>query len=126
VNGHPKNHGFGLPTVMAFGVLADVETGTPEVLSELTLTTAIRTAAMSAVAAGAGAAGRRSMALIGNGAQSEFQALAFHHLLGIEEIRLFDVDRSATAQARCATWRTPACGCASAPACARPCAAPTS
>jgi hypothetical protein len=27
------------------------------------------------------------MALIGNGAQSEFQALAFHHLLGIEEIR---------------------------------------
>jgi ornithine cyclodeaminase len=30
------------------------------------------------------------MALIGNGAQSEFQALAFHHLLGIEEIHLYD------------------------------------
>ncbi|MGE4340492.1 MAG: ornithine cyclodeaminase, partial [Pigmentiphaga sp.] len=51
VNGHPKNTHDGLPTVMAFGVLADVDTGTPRLLSELTLTTAIRTAAMSAVAA---------------------------------------------------------------------------
>ena len=51
VNGHPSNHRYQLPTVMAFGVLADVETGTPELVSELTLTTAIRTAAMSAVAA---------------------------------------------------------------------------
>jgi ornithine cyclodeaminase len=38
------------------------------------------------------------MALIGNGAQSEFQALAFHHLVGIEEIRLFDIDKRATAK----------------------------
>ena len=38
------------------------------------------------------------MALIGNGAQSEFQALAFHHLLGIEEVRLFDIDGAATAK----------------------------
>ena len=51
VNGHPSNHRYQLPTVMAFGVLADVETGTPELVSELTVTTAIRTAAMSAVAA---------------------------------------------------------------------------
>jgi len=36
------------------------------------------------------------MALIGNGAQADFQALAFHHLLGIDEIRLFDVDEAAT------------------------------
>jgi len=97
VNGHPKNHRLGLPTVMAFGVLADVNTGIPELLSELTLTTALRTAAMSAVAARALARpNSTSMALIGNGAQSEFQALAFHHLLGIQEIRLFDTDRSAT------------------------------
>ena len=40
----------------------------------------------------------RSMALIGNGAQSEFQALAFHHLMGIEEVRLFDTDPLATAK----------------------------
>ena len=97
VNGHPKNTLSGLPTVMAFGVLADVDTGVPELLSELTLTTALRTAAMSAVAARALARpDSRCMALIGNGAQSEFQALAFHHLLGIQEIRLYDTDRAAT------------------------------
>jgi ornithine cyclodeaminase len=97
VNGHPKNHRVGLPTVMAFGVLADVATGTPRLLSELTLSTALRTAATSALAAQHLArGGSRTMALIGNGAQSEFQALAFHHLLGISEIRLFDVDPAAT------------------------------
>ena len=99
VNGHPKNTRIGLPTVMAFGVLADVATGVPELLTELTLTTALRTAAMSAVAARALARpDSSSMALIGNGAQSEFQALAFQQLLGIREIRLFDTDRSATAK----------------------------
>lgn len=99
VNGHPKNHRVGLPTVMAFGVLADVDTGIPELLSELTLTTALRTAAMSAVAARALARpGSKRMALIGNGAQSEFQALAFHHLLGIEEICVYDTDPEATAK----------------------------
>jgi len=99
VNGHPKNTAQGLSTVMAFGVLAEVATGLPLLISELTLTTAMRTAATSAVAARALARPEsRVMALIGNGAQSEFQALAFHHLLGIEEIRLFDVDPGATAK----------------------------
>ena len=99
VNGHPKNTRWGLPTVMAFGVLADVATGAPLLLSELTLTTALRTAAMSAVAARALARpGARTIALIGNGAQSEFQALAFHHLLGITTLRLFDTDPAATAK----------------------------
>lgn len=99
VNGHPKNTAKGLSTVMAFGVLADVDSGFPLLISELTLTTAMRTAATSAVAARALARpNSRVMALIGNGAQSEFQALAFHHLLGIEEIRLFDVDADATAK----------------------------
>ncbi len=97
VNGHPANTARGMFTVMAFGVLADVDTGYPLLLSELTLTTAFRTAATSALAAKALArVGSRSMALIGNGAQSEFQALAFHHLLGIEELRVFDVDSLAT------------------------------
>jgi ornithine cyclodeaminase len=99
VNGHPKNTHDGLPTVMAFGVLADVATGAPRLLSELTLTTAIRTAAMSALAAQRLARpGSRSMALIGNGAQSEFQALAFRDLVGIRELRLFDIDPAATAK----------------------------
>ena len=99
VNGHPKNTHDGLPTVMAFGVLADVSTGAPRLLSELTLTTAIRTAATSALAARKLArADSRSMALIGNGAQSEFQALAFRDLVGIREVRLFDTDPAASAK----------------------------
>ena len=51
VNGHPRNTAAGLLTVTAFGVLADVDTGYPLLLSELTFTTALRTAAMSALAA---------------------------------------------------------------------------
>jgi ornithine cyclodeaminase len=97
VNGHPANTALGLPTVMAFGVLADMHTGTPRLLAELTLATAIRTAAMSALAARHLARRNpRVMALIGNGAQAEFQALAFQALLGVQAIRLYDSDPAAT------------------------------
>ena len=97
VNGHPGNPARGLPTVMAFGGLAEVATGYPLLLAELTLTTALRTAATSALAARALARpGSRRMALIGNGAQSEFQALAFHALMGVHELQVFDVDSAAT------------------------------
>ena len=97
VNGHPKNTTKGLLTVMAFGVLADVETGYPLVVSEMTLTTALRTAATSVVAARALARrDSRVMALIGNGSQSEFQAIAFHDQLGVREVRLYDIDPRAT------------------------------
>ena len=99
VNGHPQNTARGLLTVTAFGVLADVETGYPLLLSELTVTTALRTAAMSALAARWMAReDSRVMALIGNGSQGEFQAIGFRRLLGIDELRLFDVDPLATAK----------------------------
>ena len=99
VNGHPGNPISGLPTVMAFGVLSEVATGYPLLVSELTLTTALRTAAMSVLAAHHLARqDSRTMALIGNGAQSEFQALAFYHLQGIRQLRLFDTDPAATAK----------------------------
>jgi len=99
VNGHPKNTAEGLLTVTAFGVLADVATGYPLLLSEMTCVTALRTAAISALAARHLArANSRSMALIGNGAQSEFQAIAFHRMLGIRELRLYDIDPGATAK----------------------------
>ncbi|RYF28231.1 MAG: ornithine cyclodeaminase [Comamonadaceae bacterium] len=107
VNGHPINTQHGLPTVMAFGALADVATGHPAFLSELTLTTALRTAATSAmVARRLARPGSRSMALIGNGAQSEFQALAFMAMVGIRALRLFDIDDAATAKlaANLAPW----------------------
>ena len=97
VNGHPGNAKLGLSTVVAFGALADVATGLPGFISELTLTTAIRTAATSVMAAKRLARpDATTMALIGNGAQSEFQAIAFHHGLGITEVRVFDVDPAAT------------------------------
>ncbi|HEY2255627.1 MAG TPA: ornithine cyclodeaminase [Variovorax sp.] len=97
VNGHPKNTRIGLPTVMAFGVLAEVATGAPLLLAEMSLATAMRTAAMSTLAARALARpGSRTMALIGNGAQSEFQAFAFRDLLGIRSLRLFDTDPQAS------------------------------
>ena len=97
VNGHPGNAKHGLSTVVAFGALADVATGLPGFISELTLTTAIRTAATSVMAAKRLARpDATTMALIGNGAQSEFQAIAFHHGLGITEVRVFDVDPAAT------------------------------
>lgn len=99
VNGHPKNIHQNLPTVMALGVLAEVATGRPLLVSELTLSTALRTAAMSALAAQHLARqDSRTMALIGNGAQSEFQALAFQAMLGIEHLQVFDVDAQATAK----------------------------
>lgn len=97
VNGHPANTRRGLYTVMAFGVLAEVHTGYPLLLSELTLATALRTAATSLVAARALARpDSRRMALIGNGAQAEFQALAFHLHGGIQELAVYDVDSRAT------------------------------
>lgn len=97
VNGHPKNMREGRQTVTAFGLLADVATGYPELLSEMTILTALRTAATSAVAAKHLARpDSRSMAIVGNGAQSEFQALAFKALLGIDRLRLWDIDPRAS------------------------------
>lgn len=99
VNGHPKNMKEGLQTVTAFGLLADVATGYPMLLSEMTLLTALRTAATSAMAAKFLAPrNARTMAVIGNGAQSEFQALAFQAITGVETVRLYDIDPAATAK----------------------------
>ncbi|MFZ1775050.1 MAG: ornithine cyclodeaminase [Rhizobiaceae bacterium] len=96
VNGHPGNTHHGLQTVTAFGVLADVATGYPTLLSEMTVTTALRTAATSAMAAKHLARPDSSvMALIGLGAQSEFQAHAFRAICGIKTIRTWDIDPEA-------------------------------
>ncbi|MDG1473140.1 MAG: ornithine cyclodeaminase [Ascidiaceihabitans sp.] len=99
VNCHPKNTKEGLQTVVAFGLLADVSTGYPVLLTEMTLLTALRTAATSATMAKLLAPkGAICMAMIGNGAQSEFQAIAMQAILGINEVRLYDIDPAATAK----------------------------
>ncbi|WP_146343757.1 ornithine cyclodeaminase [Falsiphaeobacter marinintestinus] len=97
VNGHPKNTKEGLQTVTAFGLLADVDSGYPKLLTEMTILTALRTAAMSAlVAKHLAPKGATTMAMIGNGAQSEFQCLAFKAICGIKTVRLYDADPAAT------------------------------
>ncbi|TDE40669.1 ornithine cyclodeaminase [Antarcticimicrobium sediminis] len=99
VNGHPKNMKEGLQTVTAFGLLANVDNGYPVLLSEMTILTALRTAATSAmVAKHLAPKGARTMAMIGNGAQSEFQSLAMKAICGIDTVRLWDIDSKATAK----------------------------
>lgn len=101
VNGHPSNPALGLQTVTAFGVLSDVPTGYPLLLCEMTLLTALRTAAVSGLAC-AWLADPRStrLALIGAGSQAVFQALAVHgQLPRVRTVRVFDIDPRAAATA---------------------------
>ena len=100
VNGHPGNIRAGLQTVTAFGMLARVDNGYPVLLSEMTLLTALRTAATSALAARwLAPEAAETMAMIGNGAQSEFQCLAMRAICGIRAVRLYDIDPAASAKA---------------------------
>src|SRR5690606_28631475 len=99
VNGHPSNPMRGFQTVTAVGVLADVHNGYPTFLAEMTLLTALRTAATSALAARTLARpDSRVMALVGAGSQAEFQALAFRQALGVDALRVYDVDPDAIAK----------------------------
>lgn len=101
VNGHPSNPARGLRTVTAFGVLADVSTGYPTFLADMTVLTALRTAATSAVAATVLARPDcRRLALIGAGSQAEFQVLAMRGALGIEDVAVWDTDPAACAKVR--------------------------
>lgn len=99
VNGHPSNPAQGYQTVTAFGVLANVHNGYPTFLAEMTLLTALRTAATSAFAARALSRKDSSvMAMIGTGSQAEFQALGFRTVLGITTLRVYDADPDAIAK----------------------------
>jgi len=96
VNGHPSNPARGFQTVTAFGVLSDVHNGYPTFLAEMTVLTALRTAATSGmVAKKLARPDARVMAMIGTGTQSEFQALAFRATLGINTVRIWDTDPAA-------------------------------
>lgn len=96
VNGHPSNPEQGLQTVTAFGVLSDVASGYPIMLSEMSILTALRTATTSAfVARILARPDSTTMALIGTGSQAEFQSLAFRELLGINSVRIWDTDAAA-------------------------------
>lgn len=96
VNGHPSNPARGFQTVTAFGLLADVHNGYPILLSEMTLLTALRTAATSAmVAKRLARPDAEVMGMIGAGSQAEFQALGMRAALGIDTLRVWDTDPAA-------------------------------
>jgi ornithine cyclodeaminase len=99
VNGHPSNPARGFQTVVAFGVLAEVHNGYPVFVAEMTLLTALRTAATSAMAARALARPDSKVhAIIGTGSQSEFQALAMRAVLGLSDVVVYDTDLEAVAK----------------------------
>jgi ornithine cyclodeaminase len=80
-------------TVVGIGLLADVATGYPVLISEMTLLTALRTAATSALAAKYLAKRKAStFAIIGTGAQSEFQVLAHQTLFNLKRVQYYDTD----------------------------------
>lgn len=96
VNGHPKNPEQKTLTVVAMGVLAEVATGYPLIISEMTLLTAFRTAATAAIASSYLAKkNSKTVGIIGTGSQSEFLILAHQVALGIEKVKFFDIDPKA-------------------------------
>ena len=96
VNCHPKNPLTGLQTVVATGQLSRIDTGYPLMFSEMTLLTALRTAATSALATDMMARkNAHVLAIIGTGAQSEFQVHGLQLIRDITEVRYFDVDSRA-------------------------------
>lgn len=93
VNGHPNNTSANKLTVAALGLLADIKTGYPLMISEMTLLTAFRTSATSALAAKYLARkNTKKIGIIGTGAQSEFQIMAQSTLFDIETVKYFDID----------------------------------
>ncbi len=96
VNCHPKNPDSGLQTVVATGQLSAIDTGYPLMFSEMTILTALRTAATSALATDLMACtDARTMAIIGTGAQSEFQVKGLQLVRDITQVRYFDIDTKA-------------------------------
>lgn len=96
VNGHPNNTAVNKLSVVALGLLANIADGYPKLLCEMTLLTAIRTAAMAAL--GVKYLAREDateLAMIGCGAQSEFMVLAVMDVRPLERIRYFDIDPGA-------------------------------
>ncbi len=99
VNGHPRNTATGKLSVVALGLLADVPTGYPLLLSEMTLLTAVRTAATAALAARYLAEPKtRHIALIGTGAQAEFEVLTLQAVLPVDCVSYYDSDPEAMAK----------------------------
>ncbi|WP_020564129.1 ornithine cyclodeaminase [Methylosarcina fibrata] len=99
VNGHPGNTLKDKLSVIAVGQLSEVEAGYPLMICDMTLLTAFRTAATGVLAARYLARhDAASLAIIGTGAQAEFQAIGFSRFFGLNSIRFYDCDSRAMAK----------------------------
>ncbi len=96
VNGHPCNTLNGKLSVVALGVLADTTSGYPLLISEMTLLTAFRTAGTAALAAKYLARpDSKVLAMVGTGAQAEFQLNALCDIFPLQSVRFYDRDKRA-------------------------------
>lgn len=96
VNGHPKNPLSHKQTVVATGQLSRVSDGYPILMSEMTVLTALRTAATAAIATDLLARrDAKTLAIIGTGAQSDFQTIAHQLVRDIKTVRFHDIDPKA-------------------------------
>ena len=97
----PGNAARGLPTLLATIVLMDPATGQPLAVMDGTWITALRTAAVSAVAADALAPpGAMIVAMLGSGALARSHALALRAVRPVTQIRIWSRDPANVA--RCA------------------------
>lgn len=97
----PGNAARGLPTLLATIVLMDPATGQPLAVMDGTWITALRTAAVSAVAVDALAPpGPKIVAILGSGALARSHALALRAVRPVTEVRIWS--RDAANVARCA------------------------
>jgi ornithine cyclodeaminase len=96
VNGHPQNPELNKQTVVATGQLSAIKDGYPILGSEMTVLTALRTAAAAAIATSVLARkNANTIAMIGTGAQSEFQIYAHTLVRDIKTVRYHDIDSKA-------------------------------
>jgi thiomorpholine-carboxylate dehydrogenase len=113
----PGNAARGLPTLLATIVLMDPATGQPLAVMDGTWITALRTAAVSAVAAGElSPPGAKIVAMLGSGALARSHAVAMRAVRPVTQIRIWSRDPANVA--RCAA-EVGGVGCASAEAAVR-------
>jgi len=97
----PGNAARGLPTLLATIVLMDPATGQPLAVMDGTWITALRTAAVSAVAADAlSPRGPKIVAMLGSGALARSHAIALRAVRPVTELRIWS--RNPANVARCA------------------------
>lgn len=98
VNTHKDNPVYyGLPTIMANGILVDGETGYPLMVTGSTILTALRTGVASAIATKyLSNRNDKTIGIIGNGAQSLPQLHAISLVRNIEDVYVYDTDKQAS------------------------------